>query len=84
VCVCVWPIFLGDSSSDQGAYDTVKGKQYFSVQPSRTTAVVTQKGENTGLFFFFSCFIYAPPSSCDVCLHFIARMVQPSRFLVDR
>ena len=33
------------------------------------SAGVTQEGVNTGAFFFFWCFFFAPPSSCDAFLH---------------
>ena len=44
---------------------------YFSVQLEPTG--VTQEGVNTGAFFFFLCFFFAPPSSCGACLNFLSR-----------
>ena len=55
---------------------------YFSVQLEPTG--VTQEWVNTGAFFFFLCFLFAPPSSCGAWLHFfIAKRLRLSLSLVN-
>ena len=76
---CVFVPSIGGSPSVQGETcatlcSVSRGLHLFSVLfcPPRTNRGHTG-GETPGLFPFFLCFFFAPPSSFGACLHFLSR-----------